>query len=113
MVLACISIKCVLLFQCLCLCFCIVNFVTSTLCLTITIDFIHPSGRLNLRVCVCVQNGGMDLPSPSRRPRVCRDIRSAEEITEEELNLVAVSVSDKKYDSIYVSIWLYSSYAAA
>ena len=46
----------------------------------------------------------MDLPSPSRRPRVCRDIRSAEEITDEELNLVAVSVSDKKYDSIYVSI---------
>lgn len=64
-------------------------------------------------MCVCVQNGGMDLPSPSRRPRVCRDIRSAEEITEEELNLVAVSVSDKKYDSIYVSIWIYSSYAAA
>ncbi|XP_025093129.1 cell division cycle-associated protein 7-like isoform X1 [Pomacea canaliculata] len=43
----------------------------------------------------------LDLPSPSRKPRVYRDERSAAEITDEDLELVATCVADKKYDSIY------------
>ena len=38
-----------------------------------------------------------------KRPVVIRDERSADEITEDDLNLVAEFVSEKKYDSIYVS----------
>ncbi|XP_076470208.1 cell division cycle-associated protein 7-like [Babylonia areolata] len=47
------------------------------------------------------EDSNLDLPSPSRRPRVVRDLKSAEEITDEDLNMVAVSVSDKRYDSHY------------
>ena len=38
-----------------------------------------------------------------KRPVVIRDERSADEITEDDLNMVAEFVSEKKYDSIYVS----------
>jgi hypothetical protein len=33
-----------------------------------------------------------------------RDTRSVEEISEEDLKMVAVHVSDKNYDSVYVSL---------
>ncbi|KAK7496324.1 hypothetical protein BaRGS_00012489 [Batillaria attramentaria] len=49
------------------------------------------------------EDSNLDLPSPSRKPRVYRDIRSADEIAEEDLQMVATAVSDKKYDSIYGS----------
>ena len=38
-----------------------------------------------------------------KRPVVIRDERSADEITEDDLNMVAEFVIEKKYDSIYVS----------
>ena len=42
---------------------------------------------------------------PIRRAVPVRDNRSAEDITEDDLKLVAEFVSEKKYDSIYVSIF--------
>ncbi|KAK3587992.1 hypothetical protein CHS0354_014512 [Potamilus streckersoni] len=42
-----------------------------------------------------------DLLLPKRVHRVDREIKAADEITEEDLKLVAMFVSDKKYDSIY------------
>ncbi|XP_064601979.1 cell division cycle-associated 7-like protein isoform X2 [Liolophura sinensis] len=41
------------------------------------------------------------LPSPKRKARVDREVKSAEEITEEDLAMVAVHVSEKRYDSYY------------
>ncbi|KAL8603234.1 hypothetical protein ACOMHN_046240 [Nucella lapillus] len=49
------------------------------------------------------EDSNLDLPSTSRRPRVSRDVRSAEDITDEDLNMVAEFVSDKRYDSHYGS----------
>lgn len=40
---------------------------------------------------------------PKRIHRVHRDNRSADEITDEDLSRVALFVSDKRYDSFYVS----------
>ena len=51
-----------------------------------------------------VQDSNVDLPSASRQSMVCRDMRSAEEITEADLSMVATVVSFKRYDSINVSI---------
>lgn len=39
----------------------------------------------------------------TRKSRCQRDIRAPEDITQEDLDMVATFVSDKKYDSIYVS----------
>ena len=44
-----------------------------------------------------------DITIVQRAPRTHRDIRSPEEVTEEDLEMVADSTSDKSYDSYYVS----------
>lgn len=59
------------------------------------------------------QDRNLDLPSPSRKPRVYRDERSAEEITDEDLELVATCVADKKYDTIYVCICFGSDFLSS
>ncbi|XP_005109141.1 cell division cycle-associated 7-like protein [Aplysia californica] len=43
------------------------------------------------------------LPQITRKPRTVREARPVEDITQADLDMVAVSVSDKKYDSIYGS----------
>ncbi|XP_067649322.1 cell division cycle-associated protein 7-like [Haliotis asinina] len=44
-----------------------------------------------------------ELPAPVRRPRIVVEEKAAEDITDEDLDLVANFVSDKKYDSYYGS----------
>ncbi|KAK7109898.1 cell division cycle-associated 7-like protein [Littorina saxatilis] len=71
--------------------------------LVVRFGFFRKPQSLNLEAEAGVddEDSNLDLPSPSRQPRVHRDIRSAEDITEADLNMVAVSVSDKRYDSFY------------
>ncbi|KAL5007803.1 hypothetical protein ScPMuIL_016609 [Solemya velum] len=44
---------------------------------------------------------GEPLTLPSRVHRIVREAKSADEITQEDLDMVATSTSDKKYDSFY------------
>lgn len=50
----------------------------------------------------------MDEPPVRKRVVTVRDRRAPEEITEDDLNMVAVYVSEKKYDSIYVGVFVVS-----
>jgi hypothetical protein len=43
---------------------------------------------------------------PKRQHRIQHDSRSADDITDEDLSRVAIFVSDKRYDSFYVSFEL-------
>lgn len=43
------------------------------------------------------------LPQQTRKPRAAHEIKLAEDVTQADLDMVAVVVSDKRYDSIYVS----------
>jgi len=43
---------------------------------------------------------------PKRHHRIQHDSRPADDITDEDLSRVAIFVSDKRYDSFYVSLSL-------